>query len=568
MKRIFTFLLLSASAIWVNAQSISPAVSAAQCPLKAMTFTVTLPFAPFTVQPGTVSVQGISLSVKDLNGNLLYNTVRGVVTGVSTTYTYPTGSTMSFTFTGNFVDDNTPQSFVVNLYNTSGLLFTYNFTYAKILSFRYTIPGLQDLTTNLSTISIPACQIFTFGISFPIDSLYANPLPSGNPPPATGSSNVYQYLLPAGWKLGNTVSDGSTWLNGGNSMSITSGTGGDGQNLQIRAVNNACGLTNLVTGRVRSIPIVRPGPVLTLTASDNVNEICSGTKVFTLAGNPPIPAGTIVAWSSTNPAVASVPAGSNQTSVALTKGATDGLTTLTASYTSCQTYSQSVVIRSGAPHTTDQVISSFSNLTNCTNNVFVVLHSSGFYPYSGLLKLVDGGRGLATRYVWSDPGGNPNPNTMFWNDNGDGSVTVSSKVNNGYIALKCTMSNTCGSAYQYWYFVSSNCNAIQANPRGSLEGHFTEDSSGVMNTPIAGNNSNFSVYPNPATGALFIALPDNINPSNVSFSIKDIYGREVKKLKATSGTTTVSVSDLPGGVYFIEIFDGKKSVSIKKIVKN
>lgn len=71
-------------------------------------------------------------------------------------------------------------------------------------------------------------------------------------------------------------------------------------------------------------------------------------------------------------------------------------------------------------------------------------------------------------------------------------------------------------------------------------------------------NSFFSLYPNPANSSLSISCP--ANTSSLNFEIKNLTGKTI--LGSTSpainhkGLCTVDISNLPPGLYFIELVAG------------
>lgn len=127
------------------------------------------------------------------------------------------------------------------------------------------------------------CQEQTFNIDFS-NVQYKTEFES--PALCFGTISTYEYLLPSGWKLGTTTSDGSTWLPGNNSVTVTSdlSTGGS---VQIRAANTGCG-SGLVAGQPKVIPISRPAPNLYIGGS---GYICSGNETYSI---PNLPSGATV----------------------------------------------------------------------------------------------------------------------------------------------------------------------------------------------------------------------------------------------------------------------------------
>ena len=75
------------------------------------------------------------------------------------------------------------------------------------------------------------------------------------------------------------------------------------------------------------------------------------------------------------------------------------------------------------------------------------------------------------------------------------------------------------------------------------------------------DNDAFSLYPNPSSDFLNISNPNNVEIKNIS--VIDINGRTIKNINSA---TTINVSDLNAGVYFvtIETAEGK---STKKFIK-
>jgi bifunctional DNase/RNase len=73
--------------------------------------------------------------------------------------------------------------------------------------------------------------------------------------------------------------------------------------------------------------------------------------------------------------------------------------------------------------------------------------------------------------------------------------------------------------------------------------------------------NNFDIYPNPTSNVLNISNSNNTEINSISIS--DLNGRVIKNAK---GVTSVNVSDLNAGVYFvtIETTEGK---STKKFIK-
>jgi hypothetical protein len=263
IRLIFALTILSISS---NAQtvSLSPSETAEYCPSQNYTFTVTI--------PGT-------------NATIVGSSGAGVIQAAS-------NSSSTFTFVGRFNDDNNTQIFTVNYIKTAGGSGSQPFPFKKIKSlFRFgngvtnngQTPRSTDdcsaININTNPLQVPICQTNALNISF-VKTQYVNIFET--PVLCYGAISNYEYLLPAGWKLGTSPSNGSSWLVGSENVTITpdATTGGS---LRIRPINTACG-TNLLKGRETLIPISRPNPTFTISPS-SLQFVCgtAQTKIFTVS---------------------------------------------------------------------------------------------------------------------------------------------------------------------------------------------------------------------------------------------------------------------------------------------
>lgn len=83
--------------------------------------------------------------------------------------------------------------------------------------------------------------------------------------------------------------------------------------------------------------------------------------------------------------------------------------------------------------------------------------------------------------------------------------------------------------------------------------------------PVALANDAVKVYPNPASNVLNIQ--NNTADLNVLIEVYSISGAKVKSLKATEALTTISVTDLQSGVYFVKVTMNNQ-VGNYKFIKN
>jgi hypothetical protein len=235
----------------IKSQTIIPLESTEMCPLTDIIFTVTLPVA-----------SGISVTNNNTNSTVVLD-----ANSISTTSTQTT-----FNFTGKFADRNENQSFLVKYNGISK-----PFKFSKIKSFYHI--GSNNINPSPGNISAPLCQVNVININFPLIQ-FANTYTT--PTTLYGTVTTYEYLLPAGWKLGATTSDGSTWLSSSNNVTVTTDiSGGNNSSIKIRAVNS-CG-PGLAKGNPAEIQISRPWPIFTISPAW-LSATCgtSITKTFTV----------------------------------------------------------------------------------------------------------------------------------------------------------------------------------------------------------------------------------------------------------------------------------------------
>ncbi len=79
---------------------------------------------------------------------------------------------------------------------------------------------------------------------------------------------------------------------------------------------------------------------------------------------------------------------------------------------------------------------------------------------------------------------------------------------------------------------------------------------------IAAKTSLFEIYPNPANNIVTVETPGNTKSQLV---IMDCNGRLVKQLTTTSSHTTIDVSNLDKGMYFIQLINGEQK-TVKKLL--
>lgn len=495
--------------VMVKSQSISPSESTELCPGVEITFTVTV--------PGTLtSIAGAAVTVAPTVTLNPYN--------ISSS-----GGNTTFNFNGRFADYNNNQTFRV-VYSTG----SHDFTFTKIKSL-ITPTFASQISITPTFITANRCQSQNFNITF-TNVQYSNQ--DITPPTGFGTITTYEYLLPTGWILNGTTSNGSSWIPGNNNVTVTSDlTHGIGGSIQVRAVNG-CG-TGLQPGQPTSISVLRPAPTLTITGGADV--LCSGTSTYTVNG---VPTGATISWGISNTNIASIPIPSTGTSVTLTKTG-GGVVVLTANVTDCiQTYPVTKSITLGAAYVSS---------TYTYNGSQQPIHLWGADQYynplcsgvtSNIIADVQGQSSVTWSKVTSSPEAIPWTQTSngvqfnFWNF---GQTVI----------FEVDASNICGTTTQQYAFQSINC----GGPACKI----------------------FSISPNPAKSSFRIIKPrPNIpicrigifnhgiikNPQYFIQSVK-IYDRlgniksQIRYAPNTKQDAEINTSMLKTGVYFVDISDGK-----------
>ena len=274
MKKILTYLFLLPLVLFTKAQNILPLTNGVYCPGVSTTFVVTMPLGSYSsVHAAGTTATGIP------NSDAVQITSDPTVqsNGIQTT----------FTFTGFFRDVIKPQGLIVSYRNSSGVDLSNTFVYTTFTSFNQS-EARERPQTNVTSIQATNCQTQSFNISFPNVQYYNAPSPAAG----YGSVTSYQYLLPAGWQLGSTTSDGVNWLTGSSNVTVTSDPT-HGGTIQVRGAPCSASIS---PGPATSISVSRP--VLTAGYSiSGISPLCLGANsTYTVNGVQP---GATVSWSVT-----------------------------------------------------------------------------------------------------------------------------------------------------------------------------------------------------------------------------------------------------------------------------
>jgi hypothetical protein len=88
---------------------------------------------------------------------------------------------------------------------------------------------------------------------------------------------------------------------------------------------------------------------------------------------------------------------------------------------------------------------------------------------------------------------------------------------------------------------------------------------GIETLTIAGD---ISIYPNPASDYVSIAVPANLVSANTSVELTDALGKLVMKETINTDVTTLRITELKDGVYFLKVISNNQTVKVGKVVKH
>lgn len=569
---IFCVIIFNAS----KSQTIYPLLTNEYCPNTEYTFTVTIPKT--------------------------YSNIIGVggcyVTQLPTP---PVGST--FTFKGKFADVNAKQTFRITY--TDNTTLDFDFKKIKSLFFGSSCTPIQP---NQSIISAPLCQIVNIPINFN-NVQWSTAFES--PALCFGSITTYEYLLPNGWSIGSNVSNGSTWIAGGNNVTIKSDlSNGINSSVFIRPVNN-CG-TGFVNGQshVIQIPISRPAPVFTISGP---SQFCT-SQTFQIAN---LPIGATVQWYISQATFFSYTQSNNVLTV---NRIADGDINITATVTTCQTFNAvpKNVRVGGNPIT----ITAIQTACDATDFSVAGAASGATYNWSSAngTILYNGTSTTATTsspYISATTSvGNSDIAVVNTNNSCSQSVFISKQLQYTYPRqidgvfdtysngdqVNASVNTTSFDSYYKWYINGS------IDYEGADASYYSTSYSGVGSNIVCGENTirveviacgvvsssdeihfykmgncyfrsnapSVDVFPNPAKDIVTIKLKDVnklfIDQKSVE-GIKDIkeirvlnkFGKVLKiyNLPVKTKLATINISNLPLDIYFIKVSDGKNNTMLQ-----
>lgn len=281
---------------------------------------------------------------------------------------------------------------------------------------------------------------------------------------------------------------------------------------------------------------IQETPNYVISAANNQNYICSGTRDYTV---PNFPTGASISWSISDPNLATIPANSTSPTVTVTKVANSGVVTLTANITNCGVLTHVITkkIPLGVP--------SFIGTT----------YFSGTYP---TISTFNSFSGTGAGHVLLD--GEVGYNNYYWTLH---SGTVASWTQSNMSTYGQRLDFNIGPNQSSGYMFSFNLYAY--NSCGTLNETYYFYYTGLYGYRVAS-------YPNPSKGQLTVSLePDNDKSFNkpatgskapliYKIKITDLGGNVRREFSYQKGIANpyVSVAGILPGNYMLSVFDGVK----------
>jgi len=118
--------------------------------------------------------------------------------------------------------------------------------------------------------------------------------------------------------------------------------------------------------------------------------------------------------------------------------------------------------------------------------------------------------------------------------------------------------------YQIEAVNPSPCSIFKQTNYNSARSNIVSNNTNAV--PEYPNESEISIYPNPAGDELTITIPTYSAVNHTTLELFDIYGKLLKSVTVTGNTTTVDISGYSAGVYVVRFMDSK-GIAAKRIVK-
>ncbi len=176
------------------------------------------------------------------------------------------------------------------------------------------------------------------------------------------------------------------------------------------------------------------------------------------------------------------------------------------------------------------------------------------------------GQGMGTTYnlLWSHYEGFTYPTYNIYRGTNPSIMTLLTVISS---TLDSYTDLTPPAGYVYYQIEAVNpnpCSIFKQTNYNSARSNIVSNNTNAV--PEYPNESEISIYPNPANDNLTIIIPTYSAVNHTTLELFDIYGNLLKNVTVTGNTTTVDISGYPAGVYVVRFMDSTGVVA-KRIIK-
>jgi hypothetical protein len=425
-------------------------------------------------------------------------------------------------------------------------------------------PGAINTNTATITASTLGTQVYTVTATNALTgcsnntttSFTVNPAPSVTVAASTGS-------LCSGTSASLTATGASTysWMPAGGSASVAVVSPTASTIYTVSGTSLGCSNTQTVNLNVITTP--------TVVASASPSVICSGaTLTLTASG------ATTYSW--------------------MPNGSTSGTTTATPTVSTTYTILGS---NSGCANTKTVNVT-----VNAVPTLTVTSNPAGSLCTTGATATLTAA-GTSTAYVWSTTANTastsvaPTATTVYsvTGTNSCGTVTATATISVGVTptitatsssTLSCPNNSvvlTAGSTPGVTYSWNTGASTMSISVSPSVTTTYTVSGTNACGTATAtivqnvslcvgieevtGGNA-ISIYPNPASDYVNIAIPASLTSGNTSVEVTDAIGKLVMRETLNTDVTTLSTNKLEDGIYFFKVITNNQPIKVGKVVKH
>ncbi|WP_298418069.1 PQQ-dependent sugar dehydrogenase [uncultured Kordia sp.] len=159
-----------------------------------------------------------------------------------------------------------------------------------------------------------------------------------------------------------------------------------------------------------------------------------------------------------------------------------------------------------------------------------------------------------------------------------GGTGTAGTVNGNYISANITIPNSALEgqtrmrvAFRNWWHPSDSCDGSFDGNIGEFEDYSINIIGNTLSTEDQNVLTNIRLYPNPVKDVVKIALPSTYQNEQITLMLNDAQGRILsqKTIQNNNGNTVEfsGMTNVRGGIYFLEIKTPSKVLSVKKLIK-